>query len=59
MMHRKEICFKKSDLLNTLKLNDILNKINEIWNQDYLFFLRKSCRDIYETDFSNKIKEIK
>ena len=34
----------------------MLNKFKDIWNLEYLLSLRETCRDIYETDFSNKIK---
>ena len=48
---------KKSDILNILQLqDDMLNKFKDIWNQEHLLSLRETCRYIYETDFSNKIK---
>ena len=48
---------KKSNILNTLRLrDDMLNKFKDIWNQEHLLSLRETCRYIYETDFSNKIK---
>ena len=47
----------RTQLLNTLSEREkLLNNFRELWNEEYLLSLRKSCKDLHNMDFNNKIQ---
>ena len=47
----------RSQLLDAFPQREkLLNNFQELWNEEYLLSLRKSCNDLHDMDFNNKIQ---
>ena len=49
----------RSQLLDALsERKKLFKNFKELWNEEYLLSLRKSCKDLHNMDFNNKIQVI-